>query len=60
MRAAGIGYCIITATQRFDITGTMAGVLMVVVMLANLLLDKAEAHVLRWRPTAPETAATEG
>ena len=62
MSTAGIGYRIITATQRFDITGTMAGVvvLMVVVMVANLLLDKAEAHVLRWRPTAPQTAASEG
>lgn len=53
----GIGYRLILATQRFDITGTMTGVvvLMLVVMIANLALDKAEARLLRWRPTAPET-----
>jgi NitT/TauT family transport system permease protein len=59
MSTAGIGYRIIRATQTFDITGTMAGVvvLMLIVMLANMLLDRAEAHLLRWRPTTPETAS---
>jgi len=60
MSTAGVGYRIIKATQTFDITGTMTGVvvLMLIVMLANLLLDRAEAHLLRWRPSAPETAAS--
>ena len=58
MSTAGVGYRIIRATQTFNITGTMAGVvvLMLIVMLANLLLDKAEAYLLRWRPKSPETA----
>jgi NitT/TauT family transport system permease protein len=60
MSTAGIGYRIIRATQTFDVTGTMAGVvvLMWIVMLANMLLDRAEAYLLRWRPTAPETASS--
>lgn len=60
MSTEGIGYRIILATQRFDITGTMTGVvvLMLIVMLANVVLDKAEARLMRWRPTTPETAAT--
>ncbi len=59
MSTAGVGYRIIRATQTFNITGTMAGVvvLMLIVMLANLLLDKAEAYLLRWRPKSPETAS---
>jgi NitT/TauT family transport system permease protein len=59
MSTEGIGYRIILATQRFDITGTMTGVvvLMLIVLLANLLLDRAEARLLRWRPATPETAA---
>jgi NitT/TauT family transport system permease protein len=59
MSTEGVGYRIILATQRFDITGTMTGVvvLMLIVMLANLALDRVEAYLLRWRPTLPETAA---
>jgi ABC-type nitrate/sulfonate/bicarbonate transport system permease component len=62
MSTAGIGHRIISATQVFNVTGTMAGVLvlMVVVMLVNWALDRAEAHLLRWRPTGPETAGTQG
>jgi NitT/TauT family transport system permease protein len=62
MSTAGIGHRIIAATQVFNVTGTMAGVLvlMVVVMLVNWLLDRAEAHLLRWRPTGPETSSTQG
>jgi NitT/TauT family transport system permease protein len=61
MSTAGIGHRIIAATQVFNVTGTMAGVLvlMVVVMLVNWLLDRAEAHLLRWRPTGPDTATTQ-
>ena len=62
MSTAGIGHRIIAATQVFNVTGTMAGVLvlMVVVMLVNWLLDRAEAHLLRWRPTGPDTSTTQG
>ena len=61
MSTEGVGYRIILATQRFDITGTMTGVvvLMLIVLIANLLLDRAEARLMRWRPAMPETA-TEG
>jgi NitT/TauT family transport system permease protein len=62
MSTAGIGHRIIAATQVFNVTGTMAGVLvlMVVVMLVNWLLDRAEAHLLRWRPAGPDTSTTQG
>jgi NitT/TauT family transport system permease protein len=62
MSTAGIGHRIIAATQVFDVTGTMAGVLvlMVVVMLVNWLLDRTEAYLLRWRPAGPETSTTQG
>lgn len=62
MSTEGIGYRIILATQRFDITGTMTGVvvLMLIVLIANLALDRIEAHLLRWRPRTPETSAAEG
>lgn len=61
MSTEGIGYRLILATQRFDITGTMTGVivLMLIVLVANLVVDRAEARLLRWRPTSPETV-TEG
>jgi NitT/TauT family transport system permease protein len=59
MSTAGIGNRIMLATQTFNITGTMAGVvvLMLIVMLVNWLLDRAEAYLLRWRPAAPEAAS---
>ena len=62
MSTEGVGYRLILATQRFDITGTMTGVvvLMLIVMLANFALDRAESRLLRWRPTTPQTSASEG
>lgn len=62
MSTAGIGHRIIAATQVFNVTGTMAGVLvlMMVVMLVNWLLDRTEAHLLRWRPAGPDTSTTQG
>ena len=62
MSTAGIGHRIIAATQVFNVTGTMAGVLvlMVVVMLVNWVLDRAEAHLLRWRPAGPDASTTQG
>jgi hypothetical protein len=35
-------------------------VLMAVVTLVNWLLDRTEAHLLRWRPASPDTARTQG
>jgi NitT/TauT family transport system permease protein len=52
MSTSGIGYRIGLSTQVFNITGAMAGVivLMVIVVVLNLLLDRIEAYLLRWRP----------
>ncbi len=52
MSTAGLGYRIGLSTQTFNITGAMAGVivLMLIVIALNLLLDRAEAYLLRWRP----------
>ena len=52
MSTAGLGYRIGLSTQTFNITGAMSGVivLMVIVIVLNLLLDRAEAYLLRWRP----------
>ena len=49
---AGLGYRIGLSTQTFNITGAMSGVivLMLIVIVLNLLLDRAEAYLLRWRP----------
>ena len=59
MSTAGLGYRIGLATQTFSMTGAMAGVivLMVIVVLLNLLLDRIEAHLLRWRPPSEARAA---
>lgn len=52
MSTAGLGYRIGLSTQTFNITGAMGGVmvLMLIVIALNLLLDRAEAYLLRWRP----------
>jgi sulfonate transport system permease protein len=52
MSTAGLGYRIGLSTQTFNITGAMSGVivLMLIVIALNLLLDRAEAYLLRWRP----------
>lgn len=49
---AGLGYRIMWTTNTLDTAGTMAGilVLMTVVIILNLVLDRAEKHILRWRP----------
>jgi NitT/TauT family transport system permease protein len=59
MSTAGLGYRIGLSTQTFSMTGAMAGVivLMVIVVLLNLLLDKFEAHLLRWRPPSEARAS---
>ena len=62
MSTEGVGHRIILSTQTFNMTGTMAGVvtLVVVVMLASFLLDKAESIILRWRPTEAKSASSGG
>lgn len=48
----GLGYRIMETTSSLDTAGTMAGivVLMLVVVILNTVLDRAEARILRWRP----------
>lgn len=48
----GLGYRLMETTSSLDTPGTMAGilVLMVVVMVLNTVLDRAENYLLRWRP----------
>lgn len=48
----GLGYRIVLNSQQFNTTGTLGGVLvvMLVVMAANLLVDRAEGYILRWQP----------
>jgi NitT/TauT family transport system permease protein len=50
---AGLGYRIMLTTNTLDTAGTMAGivVLMIVVVILNLLLDRVEKRLLKWRPT---------
>lgn len=56
---AGLGYRIMETTSSLNTPGTMAGivVLMVVVVLLNTALDRVEAHILRWRPKESDTQA---
>jgi NitT/TauT family transport system permease protein len=51
---AGLGFKIQLYTAQFDTTGAVTGVLvlMCVVIAFNTVLNRVEAHVLRWRPTA--------
>jgi sulfonate transport system permease protein len=59
MSTAGLGYRIGLSTQTFNITGAMSGVivLMLVVIALNLILDRAEAYLLRWRPPSEARAS---
>ncbi len=58
---AGLGYMIQLYTAQFDTTGAVTGifVLMVVVIVFNTVLNRLEAHVLRWRPQRDTGAGTE-
>ena len=62
MSTEGVGHRIILSTQTFNMTGTMTGVitLVVVVMLASFLLDKLESIILRWRPAEARSAQSNG
>jgi NitT/TauT family transport system permease protein len=52
----GLGFRIALMSQQFNTTGVMGGVLiiMLIVLLANLLLDRAENRILRWQPHRAE------
>jgi NitT/TauT family transport system permease protein len=58
---AGLGYKIQLYTAQFDTTGAVTGifVLMVVVIVFNTVLNRLEAHVLRWRPQRDTGGGTE-
>ena len=51
---AGLGFKIQLFTAQFDTTGAVTGifVLMLVVIMFNTVLNRVEAHVLRWRPSS--------
>lgn len=55
----GLGYLINYQTSLFSTTGAMGGIIIValIVVLLSEAIDRAEAHLLRWRPT--EEAAAE-
>lgn len=48
----GLGFRIALMSQQFNTTGVMGGVIIImfVVLMANLLLDRAETKILRWQP----------
>jgi NitT/TauT family transport system permease protein len=58
---AGLGFKIQLYTAQFDTTGAVTGVLvlMCVVIAFNTVLNRLEAHVLRWRPTASDSSGSE-
>jgi NitT/TauT family transport system permease protein len=55
--AKGVGYVIAQAEGVFDTTGVFAGmiILMLVVLLIDLLVNRLEAHLLRWQEPAKTT-----
>lgn len=50
--SAGLGWKIQVETSLYNTTGTMAGlvILMVIVMMMNAVLDRLERRVLAWKP----------
>lgn len=58
----GLGHKIQVETSLYNTTGTMAGiiVLMVLVVLLNALLGWLEARALRWRPPARQGGGSQG
>lgn len=55
--SAGLGYRMMENTNQMDTAGTMAGIviLMIIVVVLNTALDRAESHFLRWRPTESDS-----
>jgi NitT/TauT family transport system permease protein len=50
--SAGVGYAIAQAQGVFDTKGVFAGmfILMIAVLIIDLLVNRLERHLLRWRP----------
>jgi NitT/TauT family transport system permease protein len=50
--SAGVGYAIAQAQGVFDTKGVFAGmfILMIVVLIIDLLVNRIERYLLRWRP----------
>lgn len=50
--SAGVGYAIAQAQGVFDTQGVFAGmfILMIAVLIIDLLVNRIERHLLRWRP----------
>ncbi|GAA3290282.1 ABC transporter permease [Arthrobacter citreus] len=50
--SAGVGYAIAQAQGVFDTQGVFAGmfILMIVVLVIDILVNRLERHLLRWRP----------
>jgi NitT/TauT family transport system permease protein len=50
--SAGVGYAIAQAQGVFDTQGVFAGmfILMIVVLIIDILVNRVERHLLRWRP----------
>jgi NitT/TauT family transport system permease protein len=55
--SAGLGYRMMENTNQMNTAGTMGGivVLMVIVVILNSVLDRAEDYFLRWRPKESDT-----
>lgn len=51
--SAGVGYAIAQAQGVFDTKGVFAGmfILMIVVLVVDVLVNRLERYLLRWRPT---------
>ncbi|PFG67116.1 ABC transporter permease [Enemella evansiae] len=54
--SAGVGYAIAQAQGVFDTKGVFAGmfILMIVVLFIDLLVNRVERYLLRWRPQAQQ------
>ena len=56
----GLGFMIQYSSSMFDVTGSMAGIIIlaIVVIILNSILDRVEGMILRWRPKSPETGGS--
>jgi NitT/TauT family transport system permease protein len=57
----GLGYLINYNTSLFSTTGALGGILILalVVVVCNEIINRAEAHLLRWRPRDETKKASE-
>ncbi len=56
---SGLGYHMMENTNQLKTAGTMAGilVLMLIVLVLNAILDRVENYLLRWRPGEGDSRA---